>query len=393
MAASVEQSQALVRDPASAAASSTEKPVSHLHVPALDGMRGVAVLLVLAFHFGIGAGASGLTYLPIKATRIGWVGVDLFFVLSGFLITGILYDDRKSKHYFKNFYARRVLRIFPLYYLALAVVALLIAVWPPLKESQTDGFIWPALYLSNVVIAAKDWYAIPEILSHYWSLSVEEHFYLLWPFVVYFLNSRRALMIVTAVLAGAALALRTALVLLEVEPTAIFVSTPTRLDALAIGGFFSLAARGPGGAAAILRPAAAVLVAGALTVLLVIALRRTVDEYDPFLQTLGYSSFALGSGGAMIVGTAWRPAKNLLHSGLLRWFGRYSYGLYVWHYPIYFLFYENTALRRLFGVTSRASAAAYLCLAIGITLVVAVISYHAFEKQFLKLKTRFPREA
>src|SRR5512137_1163101 len=125
--------------------SSARAPVPGAHVPALDGLRGVAVLLVLVFHFAhIDGDGGGVERALLGATRAGWAGVDLFFVLSGFLITGILLDARGATGYFKAFYARRVLRIFPLYYAYLAVLFLAVPLLLPSLDvrPETQGWLW-----------------------------------------------------------------------------------------------------------------------------------------------------------------------------------------------------------------------------------------------------------
>jgi peptidoglycan/LPS O-acetylase OafA/YrhL len=143
---------------------------SGVHIPALDGLRGMAILAVMAFHFGLGAipYAGGLF-------SAGWAGVDLFFVLSGFLITGILSDARGLPSFFTSFYARRALRIFPLYFGVLAVVFLTI---PKVLPTAAVHFQGPGgqrpfwLYYSNFAVYFYGWPAHP--VSHFWSLAVEE---------------------------------------------------------------------------------------------------------------------------------------------------------------------------------------------------------------------------
>src|SRR6476620_6207780 len=139
--------------------SAEAKPAGHL--PALDGLRGIAILLVMLLHFapyapGLQSPTVLLDRLYLGLAGIGWMGVDLFFVLSGYLITGILYDTKGSKHYFRQFYARRFLRIFPLYYTALAIFLL---VFPALhifdsvtRELQGDA-VWFWTYLYNMRVA------------------------------------------------------------------------------------------------------------------------------------------------------------------------------------------------------------------------------------------------
>jgi len=156
--------------------------MSRRHVPALDGYRGMAVLMVFAYHF---VGGSRTALLPVRAvgllSRAMWMGVDLFFVLSGFLITGNLWDSRGSEHWYRNFYGRRALRTFPLYYLALTLVLIAAAVAGTFSEALHR--IWsPALFLTNipgVPSRVLDDSGSPLPVRHFWSLAVEEQFYLL----------------------------------------------------------------------------------------------------------------------------------------------------------------------------------------------------------------------
>ena len=152
------------------------------HLPALDGLRGLAILLVLLRHFTEGAELRSKSGRWLAAALdAGWIGVDLFFVLSGFLITGILLEARRSQHYFRNFYVRRTLRIFPLYYGVLAVI-FGIAPWlgwlvPEVgPEEHSQAWLWA--YGTNIIMS---WTGSPLLkhgwlnLNHFWSLAVEEH--------------------------------------------------------------------------------------------------------------------------------------------------------------------------------------------------------------------------
>src|ERR1035437_9377640 len=163
------------------------------HIPALDGLRGVAILMVLMLHFYNEAAINAQYPLfgPIvtKLALSGLYGVQLFFVLSGFLITGILLDSKGGANYFRNFYMRRFLRIFPLYYGTLCVLFLILPHVVPFDEGAQDiasrqGWLWA--YLSNLPWSGSNWDSSNVFrLGHFWSLCVEEHFYFLWPLVVY----------------------------------------------------------------------------------------------------------------------------------------------------------------------------------------------------------------
>lgn len=366
-------------------------PLSRTHIGALDGVRGIAILLVLAYHFSWGGISNfGFHHRMLTIMTFGWSGVDLFFVLSGFLITGILYDSRHSDQYLRNFYARRILRIFPLYFGALLSVALLNVLWwqPEWGSWGTHSPLWLILFLTNFVIAADGWSAVGFGLAHFWSLAVEEHFYLVWPFLVRW-GTRRQLMTVAVALAVFAFALRSVLVLSGVAAESVFVLTPARIDALAIGALCGLAIRGPA-VSNVLRPAAISMLICGSGVLLIVLTRRTLSNYDPVMETVGLTLLAVTCGGAIITGILWQPLKTVLNNGILRWFGRYSFGLYVWHQIVLYILFQPVIRTTLFGIEGTNASVLYLLSTIALVILISLASYHWWEKPFLRLKNRFP---
>ena len=368
-------------------------------IPALDGLRGIAILLVLVMHFTLYGGPppSSPAESPADAAfyqtaLAGWIGVDLFFVLSGFLITGILWDTKGGDGYFRSFYMRRVLRIFPLYYGALAVFFILLPLLFPLHpgfRSLRQDAVWYWSYLSNVQIARAGWPPFGA-LGHFWSLAVEEQFYLVWPLTVFLLDRRRLMALCLACIAGAFL-LRVGLHLAHRE-VAAFVLTPARMDALAAGAFLALAGRGPAGFASLARwagPAAAVLAAALAAIFL---WRRGLPSEDAVVGTVGYS-LVTGLCGALLVLALTSPAAGsvLTSSGLVL-FGRLSYGLYVFHHPLLFLrpdVLSSASFPRFLG-SPLPGRLLFILLATAVSLALAWLSWHFYEKQFLKLKDHFP---
>ena len=225
----------------------TETEASRLtgRIPVLDGWRGFAILVVILHNGGFIAyeldGPSGLVVvLTNTVLASGWVGVQLFFVLSGFLITGILVDTAGAPRFFRSFYLRRTLRIFPVYYAFLAVYFLVVPLLPggaPPGEGQLADQLWYWTYLSN-------WLPLLEHpsgpLNHLWSLAVEEQFYLVWPLLVV-VSGRRFPWVVLFFVVAAPLS-RLGMHRAGLEPEYLYHFTNARADALAIGALVALAA-------------------------------------------------------------------------------------------------------------------------------------------------------
>jgi peptidoglycan/LPS O-acetylase OafA/YrhL len=368
------------------------------YLPALDGLRGVAILLVMLLHFQLDRPDTSLGRAYVSIVDTGWAGVDLFFVLSGFLITGILYDNRSDPHYFRTFYVRRALRIFPLYY-GFLVLRFLVAPhlfqpeWVELSASAQDQ-AWAWLYLVNLQYSVPGAGHPAAFVGHFWSLAIEEQFYLVWPAVVLLLGRRWLVGLCCAMVVGA-LALRAVFVLVLDNYGAAYYFTPARMDALALGALVALAARsGTGrGVAMLLRWRRPVLAAtgAALAVLFV---WRGLWWQDQIVGTLGFSVVAFFF-AAVLVTALNAPARSGLgrvftHPVLL-FFGRYSYSLYVFHLVVHrvlkkTIFDPARAPEFVLGIPLQL---AFLVTATALSVLIAVVSWHVFEKHFLKLKDRF----
>jgi peptidoglycan/LPS O-acetylase OafA/YrhL len=374
---------------------------SRQHYPALDGLRGVAILLVMTFHFGWAKPAVGHpAKLLVFFTNFGWSGVDLFFVLSGFLITGILLDSKGSPHYFKNFYARRALRIFPAYYAVLAVTLVILPMFMPYATPGLKRILheqaWLWAYSTNIGIAVHgDWVfnAHPLYLVALWSLAVEEHFYLVWPTLVSFVSIRTLARVSIAVVLLAPIARALALGA-GVPACTVYCLTPLRADALALGGLLACAYRTPAWLAWLKPRLHWGVIAGAGLVAIITARRKFFPFIDPSVQVLGYSALALFYGSTLLAAVTGSPTGRLgrvLSSRILRIFGKYSYGAYLIQdllRPAYDKWVPVSTLeQRLHSEVAAFILHSLACMAL--TISFAFVSYELFERQFLKLKRFF----
>jgi peptidoglycan/LPS O-acetylase OafA/YrhL len=399
----------IMRDPRSSAPSPRPPPEPNLsppavatprrfggHLPALDGVRGVAILAVLLFHFVAQTTATNSFERVVnRVLNYGSLGVDLFFVLSGFLITGILYDARANPHYFRNFYMRRVLRIFPLYYFVLAVVFLVLPLVPALREthlvSLREHQWWAWLYAVNIYLSLKGAWALSYI-EHFWSLAVEEHFYLVWPFVVWLLAARpRSLLMTAALVAACSFVARVLASAAGVSIVTTTVLTPFQLDALCLGALFAVWLRQPGGEEGVRRALVPLAVAGALVAGLTYAVQLFTDAGRSVSLPVRGGSFRVLFAVLLIwaiFAPIASPFSRFFCSRTMTVLGKYSYGLYVYHHFFsYFMIRHGTefALARFVG---SHTLAVWLQAAAGIALSMAVAwaSYEWLEKRFLDLK-------
>ena len=376
-----------------ASAADSERVALRGHIPALDGIRGVAILLVLAFHWSFGLQRGfGISCRLSWAGQFGWVGVDLFFVLSGFLITGILWESRGSRGYFRNFYMRRALRIFPLYYGTLAALFIAAACSPDVgswmgQTRRHQAWFW--LYCSNFLSAARGW---DGPLGHLWSLSVEEHFYLVWPLLVLVLTRRQA-MLACIIAAALAVVCRSIVVHLPHGAVASYVLTPARMDALAIGSLAALAVRGSVTRDQCRRGAIAAVLLGAALFLANFAVYRRLGHDTNIMRAGAYTPGALFFAGILVLAVIARGWwARMWGNPILRMFGKYSYALYVLH-PLLYKLVDLVFARLHLAALARWPTLAlitYSALGTGIVLAAAVGSWHAFEKHFLRLKRYFP---
>ena len=366
------------------------------HLPALDGLRGLAIVLVLAHNFAVVALPPGLIGKLLQVgLDIGWIGVQLFFVLSGFLITRILLQTQSSPHYFRSFFGRRVLRIFPLYYGALFVAFFVlptIGINPPALAHDREQQVWLWLYLSNWSQALG---FESHVFPHFWSLAIEEQFYLLWPLLVHRLSTRQVLALSVGI-ATLSLGVRCAMLWQGASADSVYTYTVCRMDALALGAAAAAWLHMPGVAERLFTRRH--LLAGCALIIWSAAFVATkgYPRTTPLGQTLGYSVLALAFAMAVtaaVFSPAREPAslwERALSARPLRSLGKYSYGMYIFHKPLHD--WVGKPLLDHFELTLRPSypiAMGYVVLATLVTLLLGIVSYHLVEKHFLSLKRWF----
>jgi peptidoglycan/LPS O-acetylase OafA/YrhL len=344
------------------------------HIPQLDVLRGVAVLEVMLYHASDIAPSLHLN--PVM--RAGYTGVDLFFVLSGFLITGILVGSKDEPHYFKNFYARRALRIWPLYYALLLFTFLLLpAVAPSLREAIFEGSRpWPSFFffIQNLMVSHPPF----DTLRVTWSLAIEEQFYLAWPLIVW-LAPRKMLkpLAISGLLLS--MAARWSSIIGLTPPLNVYMNTLTRLDGLALGAFLALWI--PEADSLTVKRAGMAVTAIALPAAVFVG--WTHPEHWAF-----YSLVAVTFAGLLCVAI---HVPALARLDFLKYTGKISYALYLVHVPV-FVWMSSGWIGKFFAHTSVLGGAAQVALSFAICYGLAAASWRFFESKFLRLKSRFENE-
>jgi peptidoglycan/LPS O-acetylase OafA/YrhL len=374
------------------------------HEPSLDGIRGLAVLLVF-FHHSIWAASLAVTS---KVDRVfqavvtsGWMGVDIFFALSGFLITGILLDSKGSNSFFLNFYAKRTLRIFPLYYLVLVMTFVVLA--PTLERvySPGDAFAqiernqaWFWFYLENwyfVHLGAGSTFP----LTHFWSLAVEEQFYLIWPLIIFLCSVRRTLWVAAGVCIAAPL-IRLVLISKGWPEVSVYMATITRMDALLAGALLASWLRC--GYPAISPKTCAIALIGIFVGGMAVTgiIDHGLSRNGLAVQTIGFSIIPASAALLILLSLSLSRSSSLnnvlTHPALVKC-GKYSYAMYVFH-PL--IQWSLAALLRSHGILLKPEVhlvswnyLVFALLTLACTYLTSVLSWYLIERHFLNLKKHF----
>jgi peptidoglycan/LPS O-acetylase OafA/YrhL len=367
-------------------------PPHAARVTPLDGVRGLAILIVMLHHAVLCApvkAPSGWQKVMSDVAGEGWIGVDLFFVLSGYLITTILLRTREQPKYYRNFYARRTLRIFPLYY---AAVFLTCVVFPFLSHGNTARLLWSHqlwywLYIPNVLVFVQgNWF--DSLFDHTWSLAIEEQFYLVWPLTVRLLGARK-LAPTVVVIALASGALRVWMSANGYSEAQIRVLPFSHCDGLALGALLA-------SLEALKTPLSqrrqlgwALVVAGAIVRAPVFGSLVGTAVHDNALVGTGWTLIFAGVLALLVTGPRAGPLARVFSVRPLVFLGTYSYGIYLIHMPLMIVGGHLLAHAGSLGASQSLSALLLTIFAGGLSIGLAMLSFRYFEEPFLKLKTRF----
>ncbi|MBU1694967.1 MAG: acyltransferase [Verrucomicrobia bacterium] len=352
------------------------------HVPELDGIRGLAILMVLFWHYYCGQlpralATSGWTGVLIRAASSFWSGVDLFFVLSGFLIGGILIDNRDVLNLYKVFYIRRACRILPVCVLTLAAFFTLRPVLDPDRTTWLFRHAMPdwsyLTFTQNIVMGIRNSFGA-HFLGITWSLAIEEQFYLFLPFLLFVLGYRRMVLILAPLVIGAIM-LR-----LLFPGFGAFVNMPFRMDALILGVILAVAVRHP--------PVVRLLRENRVRLRIVVGILGAawilVTATQPALGAFKGSFYAAVYAGLILLvvletGQGWCAP---LRSRPLRFCGTISYGLYMYHQAVTGLLHAFICKSK--PLLIRPLAWGVTALSVVVVFLLAALSFYYFEQRFLR---------
>lgn len=366
--------------------------------PVLDGLRGCAIILVLLYHGTLFAPSlHPMVKILKRICDPGWLGVDLFFVLSGFLITRILLQSRKRFVNLRNFYIRRVLRISPLYYFFLLTVLLIVPLFLSVEGIRGYWFLvhnqmWFWLYGQNWLCVHFGRFPSFLPVHHLWSLAIEEQFYLLWPMLVFSMSARSLRTLCFVVMAGAFI-LRILFLFSGASWELIYVHTAARFDTIIYGGFAALLLNDANDPKRWVYATRKVLYF--LPIATAIVLWRAQNSIsDPWVQTIGYSLIGI-SFSALLIFCVTQPnaaVPDFISGRVFRFFGKHSYAIYIFHWPIYVglaaVFFNRAVLS---GCSPLLLASANLVSGAILSTGAALISWRIFERYFIQMKVHFPQ--
>nr|WP_315164766.1 acyltransferase [uncultured Flavobacterium sp.] len=370
------------------------------HIPVLDGIRAYAVLMICFVHFfqvdevSLYEGNKYLGVLFFKISQIGLKGVELFFILSGFLITGILMNSKASPNFFKTFYLRRFIRIFPLYYFVLTISFLVLPNLINVDDAGRDvikqqGWLWT--YLSNFsgfLTHTSSWDASINFPSfgHFWSLCVEEHFYVFWPFLIYFSNDKWLPRLMWSFVGLSIFSVLFVYIFDDFIPILKW-STIQYSGVLSLGGLISYYRNIPIRYNQIIAISKKLILPSGILFLLVNFIPRQYEIHNvlTFYTSIFFFSFFL-----VLSLEGGNTTRGLFDHKFLYFIGKISYGIYVYHFLLkpYFKTYIYETIK-IYIHNGIVSSFIYTVMATLISILIAWLSWQFFEKPILKLKRYF----
>jgi peptidoglycan/LPS O-acetylase OafA/YrhL len=365
---------------------SIEKTSKREHVPALDGVRGYGFLAIFIAHYlapAIDVNRSiGWVNCLFYLEQLAWMAVPAFFVLSGYLIGGILFDTRDRVGFFRVFYGRRILRILPVYYGTLMILACV----GYAQGVHLGTLFWSHfMYIQNLLPHYTDSGFAPHFtVIHLWSLAIEEQFYLTWPIVVWLARDRAKLLKIIAILCGICFTLRVISPWLHLSPRRCYLTTPTRVDAILLGVGLALVIDHE--LFKKVQPLAkyAVLVG---TALWLISFSTHVADPDNFYRVAVEMPLANFTVLALMVALLEKDSvfARVCSVRWACWLGKMSYALYVFHYTYHVWFWQT--LRPMLAGYIGASWAypATAAIALAVTIVLGTLSFQFVEQPALRL--------
>ena len=357
-----------------------------LYYPALDGLRGIAILSVILFH----------NFEYTNVFSLGWLGVDLFFVISGFLITTILLTTVNNLHYFRNFYIKRILRIFPLFYVSLILI---LYVLPLIWSEYSDRILyykhyqlWFWTFLQNWLLGLN----FPNentspIIQHFWSLAVEEQFYLIWPLLIFWIKNPKILCLLVTILLLGVNILRASLLLLHLDAIPFGTIFPfTRIDGICAGSLLAL----------ILYLKLKIkirhfVIIGSIILSLNFLFYILYPNYMLnliYFSCIGYTSFSFLF--SIIIYLLLNKSSYFIsivfENRIIKLIGKVSFGLYIIHYPVYVVMGPHLRdWAKLTGLPNQLISVFASVLTTIIGIILSIFSYYCFEIYFLRLKKKF----
>lgn len=356
-------------------------------LPSLEGIRGYAFLLVFVIHYNeVYERPARLSLYPFFLLyQTAWFLVPIFFVLSGFLITKILLNTRERVGYFRVFYLRRALRILPLYYLTLGVLAVVILLC---RFPMHKNWLLYLVYLQNLKFSVMNTDK-HFVTSHLWSLALEEQFYLVWPLAIWFLRTEKAVLRFSYILIAACCALRLAWPLFHLNYFAAYYLSPTRMDAILLGAVLAIQYKRGINWSRITAVSKVLIPVVWFSIVIVCLIRGRAQATD----YIGVAAMIPAQNllGAAFVVLALEPnswMSRVCSKDLICRVGRISYGLYIFHILYKLLIYQTVGVWLTRFMPHWLALAMSACVALAITFALAGLAYRFIEEPAIRWKDR-----